>query len=106
MPGPPNAQLVGWEYHGGPTREGGDLVVVATGETTQTEDPPYAATVYTASQGNVVFNAATCWWSLALSKPPGFRNPPKKDFTRDDPRVQRITANLLDRIIAGPGAAP
>jgi hypothetical protein len=95
-------QLVGWEYHGYPTSEGGDLVVVATGETKQTDDPPYAATVYTATKGNVVFNAATCWWSMVLSKPPGFANPPNKDFSRDDPRVQRMTRNLLERIISGP----
>ena len=94
-------QLVGWEYHGYPTREGGDLVVVATGETKQTEDPPYAATVYTAAKGNVVFNAATCWWNMVLSTPPGFMNPPNRNFTENDPRVQRITSNLLKRMISG-----
>ncbi len=97
-------QLVGWEYHGFPVKEGGDLVVVATGETKQTDDPPYAATIETAARGNVVFNAATCWWSMVLSRPPGSRNPPNKDFSREDPRVQRITRNLLDRIVAAPGA--
>ena len=97
-------QLVGWEYHGFPVKEGGDLVVVATGETKQTDDPPYAATIDTAARGNVVFNAATCWWSMVLSRPPGSRNPPNKDFSREDPRVQRITRNLLDRIITAPGA--
>ena len=44
-------QLVGWEYHGLPVKDGGDLVVVATGETKQTTDPPYAATVYDGGQG-------------------------------------------------------
>jgi hypothetical protein len=53
--------------------------------------PPYAATIYTSERGNPDFNAGTCWWSMVLSSPPGFKNPPKKDFTREDPRVQRIT---------------
>lgn len=97
-------QLVGWEYHGFPVKEGRDLVVVATGETKQTTDPPYAATVYEAAGGNVVLNAATCWWSLLLARPPGSRNPPNQDFGRSDPRVQRITKNLLDRIVASPRA--
>ena len=77
---------------------------MATGETKQTTDPPYAATVYEAAGGNVVFNAATCWWSMLLARPPGSRNPPGKDFGRSDPRVQRITENLLDRIVASPRA--
>ena len=57
--------------------------------------------VYDGPKGNVVFNAGTCWWNMVLSTPPGFVNPPKRDFTRDDPRVQRITKNLLDRMIGG-----
>jgi hypothetical protein len=28
-------------------------------------------------------------------------NPPRRDFSKDDPRVQRITANLLKRMIEG-----
>jgi hypothetical protein len=36
---------------------------------------------------------------MVLSSPPGFTNPPNKDFARADPRVQRITENLLARII-------
>jgi hypothetical protein len=28
-------------------------------------------------------------------------NPPHRDFSKDDPRVQRITANLLKRMIQG-----
>jgi len=64
-------ELVGWEYHGFPVKEGGDLMVVATGETEQTNDRPYAATVYAAARGNVVFNAETCPWSMLLARPPG-----------------------------------
>jgi hypothetical protein len=59
----------------------------------------YATTLYTAPKGNLVFNAATCWWNLVLSSPPGSQNPPRKDFLRNDPRIQRITRNILDRMI-------
>jgi hypothetical protein len=30
-------------------------------------------------------------------------NPPRRDFSQDDPRVQRITSNLLKRMIQGKG---
>ena len=59
----------------------------------------YATTVYTARRGNLVFNAGTCWWNVVLSSPPGFLNPPRKDFRRDDRRIQRVTKNILDRMI-------
>jgi hypothetical protein len=55
--------------------------------------------LYTARRGNLVFNAGTCWWNVVLSSPPGFQNPPRKDFRRNDPRIQRITKNILDRMI-------
>ncbi len=38
---------------------------------------------------------------MVLSTPPGFVNPPKRDFAHEDPRVQRITKNVLDRMIGG-----
>ena len=82
------------------------LVVVAEGkvrEYRKETDKTYAATIYTASKGNVVFNAATCWWSMLLSTPPGFVSPPGEDFARSDPRVQRITENLFARVLrSGP----
>jgi hypothetical protein len=31
--------------------------------------------IYTAPKGNFVFNAATCWWNMFLSYPPGSQNP-------------------------------
>ena len=37
---------------------------------------------------------------MVLSTPPGFMNPPRKDFLRNDARIQRITKNILDRMIA------
>ena len=63
----------------------------------------YATTIYTAPKGNLVFNAGTCWWNVVLSSPPGFQNPPRKDFRRNDVRIQRITKNILDRMIADEG---
>jgi hypothetical protein len=94
---------VGWEYHGPPLRDDPSLVVVAGGSVVNMQGRPtdqeFAAVVYDGPAGNVVFNAGTCWWSMVLASPPGFVNPPNKDFTRDDPRVQRITRNLLARMI-------
>jgi hypothetical protein len=94
-------QLVGWEYHGPPMREDPSLVVLAAGKTRryqQQTNREYAAVIYTAPRGNFVFNAATCWWNMPLSRPPGSVNPPRTDFSREDPRVQRMTRNLLDRM--------
>ena len=96
------AQLVGWEYHGPPLGKHADLVVLSEGPVYgnggQKLNGTYATTLYTAPKGNLVFNAATCWWNVVLSSPPGFQHPPRKVF-REDPRVQRITKNILDRMI-------
>ena len=95
-------QLVGWEYHGAPTREDPSLVVLAKSKLRryrQETDREYTAVIYTAAKGNFVFNAATCWWNMLLSRPPGAVNPPNTDFSREDPRVQRITKNLLGRML-------
>jgi hypothetical protein len=97
--------LVGWEYHGPPLRDDPTLVIIAESEMDkewESEPNTYAATMYTRPKGNFVFNAATCWWNLPLSSPPGFTNPPNKDFSKDDPRVQKMTMNLLDRVKASP----
>lgn len=97
--------LVGWEYHGPPLRDDPSLVVLAQSELDEEWDPDpntYATTMYDGPRNNFVFNAATCWWSMPLSSPPGFRNPPNKDFSRDDPRVQQITRNLLNRVRKAP----
>ncbi len=95
--------LVGWEYHGPPLRDDPSLVVVASspvvGMQREKQEHDFAAVIYDGPKGNIVFNAGTCWWSMVLSTPPGFVNPPNKDFARADPRVQRITQNLLARII-------
>lgn len=101
-------QLVGWEYHGPPLAENQkELVILAEGPVTNyygvssTRKRTYAATIYTAPKGNYVFNAATCWWNKVLSAPPGYINPPFIDhFKLGDERVQRITKNVIDKMIA------
>ena len=62
----------------------------------------YAATLYPAPRGNVVFNASTCWWGDGLSAPPGYVRPSAFGLMPlgPDPQVQRITTNLLRRMIA------
>jgi hypothetical protein len=95
-------QLVGWEYQGPPLRQDPSLVVLASGPVVDQrgarQTPDFAATVYETPSGGVVFNAATCWWALQLASPPGFTSPPGRDFS-PDPRVQRVTENLLARMI-------
>lgn len=92
--------LVGWEFHGNPAPIPG-LEVVAAGTTVNGGLAPshYEATIYPGPKGNTVFNASTIFWAMGLSSPPGHILP----FVHDgrplgpDPRVQKITANLLAR---------
>lgn len=90
--------LVGWEHHGDPADIPG-LEVIAEGTTINAggDESKYASTVYPGTKGNWVFNAATIFWSIGLSQPPGFVTP-YSHFGRPrgtDERVQRITANFL-----------
>ena len=101
--------LVGWEYHGYPLGDIEGIQVLASGSMFEPDSGNvYAATYYETQKGNFVFNAATCWWSMLLSTPPGFPYPqnPKGlftertvDFRQNDPRVQRMTENLLEQIL-------
>jgi hypothetical protein len=92
--------LVGWEFHGDPAPIPG-MEVVAAGTTINSGEAPshYEATIYPGPKGNTVFNASTIFWAMGLSHPPGHILP----FVHNgrplgpDPRVQKITANLLDR---------
>jgi len=100
-------QLVGWEYHGPPFGDYKDIVVLSSGpvygwngEAPREGRGTYATTIYTAPKGNLVFNAATCWWNMVLSSPPGFMSPPRRYFKEDDQRIQRITKNVLDKMIS------
>ncbi len=97
--------LVGWEWHGDPADRDG-LEVVSTGPTYSAPGQPnggvYTATVYPGPKGNVVFNAATCWWGDALSAPPGYVRPSVYTSPRGpDARAQKITENLLARMLGG-----
>ena len=95
--------LVGWEWHGDPAPIPG-LEIVATGPT---QSKPgelnagiYTATIYPAPKGNFVFNAATCWWADGLSEPPGYVRPSAYTSPKGpDARAQRITANILNRML-------
>lgn len=105
--------LVGWEYHGYPLKKDSSLIVLGRGKIkpnkfSDPDAPDHAMVIYTAEKGNFVFNAGTCFWSMPLSSPPGYQNPVNNqgevgkqvmDFTKEDPRIQRMTKNLLDRAI-------
>jgi len=92
--------LVGWEHHGNPAPIPG-LEVLAAGKTWNgaEQESHYEATIYPGPRGNTVFNAATIFWAQGLSSPPGHWLP----FVHNgrphgpDPRVERITHNLLRR---------
>jgi len=91
--------LVGWEWHGDPADIPG-LEVVAQGDLkSRNAKGTYTATIYPGPKENLVFNAATIWWSDGLSAPPGYLTPSAHGAKPKgpDPRVQRITANLLNR---------
>lgn len=93
------AGLVGWEWHGEPWAIPG-LEVLASGPTTSPRgEGLYTATIYPGPKDNFVFNAATIWWALGLSSPPGLILP--EVYTKPqgvDPRVGRMTENLLKRL--------
>ncbi|MEK7407009.1 MAG: N,N-dimethylformamidase beta subunit family domain-containing protein [Acidobacteriota bacterium] len=95
--------LVGWEFHGGPANIPG-LEVVAEGDALSGGVRPshWTATIYPGPKGNFVFNASTIWWAQGLASPPGHVLP-WSHWVRPhgpDPRVQRITQNLLRRAVA------
>lgn len=101
--------LVGWEYHGDPPPDIPGLEVVAEGTALVGGVRPqhWTATIYPCPKGNFVFNASTIFWAQGLSSPPG-HTLPWSHWTRPhgpDPRVQRITHNLLRRAIQSPPPA-
>ena len=94
--------LVGWEWHGDPAKIPG-LEVVSTAPTQskpgELNGGTYTATIYPGPKKNFVFNASTCWWADGLSEPPGYVRPSVYTTPKGpDPRAQRITANVLDRM--------
>lgn len=95
--------LVGWEHHGDPDRDRTGLEVLAEGPVwaSGTTEGRYAATIFPGPAGNLVFNAATIFWCQGLLSPPGHILP-WSHWSRPhgpDPRVQRITRNLLHRAL-------
>jgi hypothetical protein len=97
--------LIGWEYHGDPADIPG-LSVVGSGTAWVGGQTPqqWTATVYEGPKGNVVFNASSIFWVQGLSDPPG-HTLPWSQWSRPhgpDPRVQRITKNVLDRALQKP----
>lgn len=80
--------LVGWEFHGPPLHDAPKLEVLSSGTVYEwngeARDRTYATTLYTSPKGNFVFNAASCWWNMVLSSPPGFMSPPRRYFKEDD----------------------
>lgn len=97
--------LVGWEHHGPPLPAIEGLEVLARGPVSSRGRPQnteYTATIYPGPKGNLVFNAATIWWSDGLIEPPGYLRPSAHGGTPPGPdaRVQRITENLFRRFLA------
>jgi N,N-dimethylformamidase beta subunit-like protein len=100
--------LVGWEYHGSPCQQIPGLVEVARASLSprsprpgQDADGWHSAVVYPGPKGNWVFNAGTIWWPEGLSCPPG-HVPAGSQIARTtgpDERVQKMTANLLRRML-------
>jgi hypothetical protein len=96
--------LVGWEHHGPPHGIPG-IEILARGPVLgggKRKGVDYTATMHRSPGGGIVFNAATIWWSLALSRPPGFL-PCSAHGGRPievDPRVQRMTRNLFARFLS------
>jgi hypothetical protein len=95
--------LVGWEFHGDPAKIDG-LEILAEGDALQGGVRPshWTATIYPGPKKNFVFNASTIFWTQGLSSPPGHMLP-WSHWTRPhgpDPRVQRITRNLIARALA------
>jgi hypothetical protein len=95
--------VIGWEWHGDPAPIPG-LEIVAQGPTQsapgQLNDGEYTATVYPGPKGNIVFNASTCWWADGLAAPPGYVRPSVYTSPQGpDARLQRITQNVLQRML-------
>lgn len=97
--------LVGWEWQGDPAPLPGLEVVANSKVAWSGKESEYSATIYPGPKGNHVFSCATIWWADGLSAPPGYRRPTTYGgkpvlLKGPDPRVQRITSNLLDRFRA------
>lgn len=110
--------IIGWEYHGPPRYDIAGLEVLAEGPLSPPAKQPHNAVIYPGPKGNWVFNAGTIWWAEGLAAPPGhipagesgmeeFLRPGEYAAGHDpagrtfgvNPDVQKITANVLNRMI-------
>lgn len=95
--------LIGWEFHGDAADIKG-LEVVAEGMAYSGGTIPvrWQSVVFPGPKSNFIFNASTIFWAQALSNPPG-HTLPWSHYSRPhgvDPRVQKITHNLLKKAIS------
>ena len=94
--------LIGWEYMGDPPPiDGLEIVAEGTAWGGGHRAQQWQSTIYPGPKGNFVFSASTIFWAQGLSMPPGHMLP-WSHFSRPhgpDPRVQRITHNLMKRAI-------
>lgn len=95
--------IIGWEYHGPPYPKFDGLKIVAESPLSPAgSDKLHGAVVYLCSQKDWVFNAGTIWWPEGLSQPPGHipagHNPRGRTFGVN-PHMQKITANVLEKMI-------
>lgn len=94
--------LVGYEFHGdAPDIPGLEIVASGTALNGGVNPAPWQSTIYPGPKNNFVFNASTIFWCQGLASPPGHILP-WSHWSRPhgpDPRVQRITKNLIDRAI-------
>jgi hypothetical protein len=101
--------LIGWEYHGYPLKNDPSLLVLASSDSFNAScchgnnRKPYAVTIYNGPKNNIVFNAATCWWSMPLAKTPCYQNPMNSDkeidFAKGDERVRQMTKNIFSHVL-------
>ena len=104
--------IIGFEHHGTPADIAG-LEVIATSPLygcqkerlslgPHTDVPVHHGIIYPGGQGGWVFNAGSVWWNEGLSNPPGHipaRTPHCGGTLGVDDRVQKITSNVLNRMI-------
>lgn len=109
--------LGGWEYHGYPLKKDSSLIVIfedaiKPNKFAAKNPPMQATTIYNATKGNIVFNAGSCFWPVALSTPPGFiapvcnqgkEIPSKLDFPANNEKVQQMTKNLFKYVLTNKG---
>ena len=93
--------LVGWEYHGEPVGPQKGLVVLATSPIRDKPRPGPRRDGLRRPEGERRVQRGDVLVEHGPLDAAGVRQPAERDFAREDARVQRITKNLLDRMIRG-----